>query len=73
MIVVKVEIWPGGNLAKSHEIARGEFENRAEIDGVGEYSVHWQLNTSEGEQNFRRIVRHNKQNSVLDLIKKSIP
>jgi len=69
MIVVKVEVWPGGNLARSHEIARGEIENRGEQDGVADYYISW---TENGRTITGTVTGHVK-GSVLDLIKKSLP
>ena len=74
MIVVKVEIHPGGNLAKSYEIARGEFTNCNEIvKGIAKYSIRWTQQTSDGSKEFKKIISHNRKNSILKLIKKSIP
>ena len=69
MIVVKVEVHPGGNPARSIEIARGEIENRGEIDGIADYYVNW---SADGKIINGTITNHVK-GSILELIKKSIP
>lgn len=70
MIVVKVEIWPGGNMAKSREIARGEIENRGEVNNLADYHVTW---TEGGRTIAKNILNHLKTESILNLVKKSLP
>lgn len=73
MIVIKVEVWPGGNLARSREIARCEIENRSdsdEINGETTYRANW----TEGKRTVTRIItNHHETDSILELIKKSLP
>jgi hypothetical protein len=74
MIIIKIEVHPGGNLARSYEIARGEIENVSEIiEGVAQYSVKWSQKTADGSKEFKKTISHNRKNSILKLIKKSIP
>jgi hypothetical protein len=74
VIVIKIEVWPGGNMAKSHEIARGEIENCGDpdgvIDGVAIYKANW---TENGRTVTRIVDNHHKNDSILELVKKSIP
>lgn len=39
MLVVKVEIWPGGNEAAAREIGRMEMANISDLAAVSDYSV----------------------------------
>lgn len=69
MIVVKVEVHPGGNPNKAKEIARGEIENKEETDGVATYYVNW---SADGKTITGTVTNHVK-GSILQLLKKSIP
>ena len=69
MIIIKVEVWPKGNLNEAHEIARGEIENRGEIDGIADYHVSW---IADNKIITGTVTNHIK-GSILELIKKSIP
>lgn len=73
MLVVKVEVWPGGDSGRSYEISRLGIGNRSSLAELSDYSVTALTERDTEEAVLRSFVNgHQRSHGWMPLVQRSV-